>query len=264
MVNRRAFIRSVAGLFVPAAFGIIPARAQVYLPHRREYFRSVPATYTAKAVVFNGSTYLARGAALTGAANSKVMTVSLWFKLTGGNNAETGFILEQGAGFTVERLATNKIAVISVTGNYQSSGTYTSGGGWHHVAWSENTAVPVGYLFIDGVNQNITYNPTQNVQITLNAANWYLGNKGADLTGSLSDLWMSFEFFDISVAANLQKFRSSGGAPVNLGATGTNPTGNTPIVYQTGDATTWVTNAGSGGGFTVAAGSLSTDSSGPP
>lgn len=44
-MNRRKFIKSTSGVFVPATFGILvpKLRAQDYLPHRRKAFRSVAA-----------------------------------------------------------------------------------------------------------------------------------------------------------------------------------------------------------------------------
>ncbi len=71
------------------------------------------------------------------------------------------------------------------------------------------------------------------------------------------------ESIDIDVSANVEKFRSSAGKPVDLGATGSTPTGTAPIIYLSGDATGFLTNKGTGGSFTVATGSLSTAGTSP-
>lgn len=79
----------------------------------------------------------------------------------------------------------------------------------------------------------------------------------------MADLYFnSVTFLDLSVSSNLELFIKSG-KPVNLGTTGQTPTGSSPLVFDTGDATTFATNVGGGGGWTLQAGGITTDSNGP-
>jgi hypothetical protein len=89
---------------------------------------------------------------------------------------------------------------------------------------------------------------------------------GTKFYGALSELYINLhETLDLSDPTNLQKFRGTGGAPMSLGATGTNPTGTQPEFYLGDDNTfaNWGTNNGSKGNFTVPAGAL-TSVTGPP
>lgn len=143
--------------------------------------------------------------------------------------------------------------------------------GWIHVAawWDLAAATPAGQLYVNGTlltggtktltNDLIGYNTT-----TLNiGANQSAGSK---MNGSLSELYLNLhETRDLSVAANLQKFRDSGGNPISLGANGSTPTGTQPEFYLGGanNNTNWQNNLGSKGNFTIPAGAL-TSVTGPP
>jgi hypothetical protein len=70
------------------------------------------------------------------------------------------------------------------------------------------------------------------------------------------------EYVDLSVEANRRKFISSAGKPVNLGASGSVPTGTAPIMYFKGPASAFPTNLGTGGNFTVT-GTLTDGSTNP-
>ena len=68
--------------------------------------------------------------------------------------------------------------------------------------------------------------------------------------GDLADLYFTNEYLDISVEANRREFIDASGKPVDLGVTGTNPTGSQPLLFFSGDTSSWHTNKGSGGGMT--------------
>ena len=70
----------------------------------------------------------------------------------------------------------------------------------------------------------------------------------AEYSGCLSEVYLNFsEFMDFSLLSNRRLFINGAGFPVELGVTGSLPTGTAPIMYfPDGDATT---NAGTGGNF---------------
>ena len=69
-----------------------------------------------------------------------------------------------------------------------------------------------------------------------------------EYSGCLSEVYLNFsEFLDFSLTSNRRLFITSSKFPVELGGTGSLPTGTAPIMYfPDGDATT---NAGTGGNF---------------
>ena len=231
-------------------------------------------SYTAPAVAFDGSTTLTTPANLTGAGgiSSKKVTWSFWIKVS---TAGTITICDQDGGdmnFQVTGSEGHFNINHFTTGNasggctFTSNGTgATSGSGWHWVGLSYDSGASICQLYVDNTAATFLSGPTF-VDATLY---WNDGvfaiSKANSFTGSLSDFWVSaVDQIDFSQASNRQKFRSSGGAPVDLGATGATPTGSQPIIYLHGNASSFTNNVGSGGGFPASAGAVTTDSSGPP
>lgn len=86
---------------------------------------------------------------------------------------------------------------------------------------------------------------------------------GDFITADMADFWCApGVFIDFDVEANRRKFIDDSGKPVYLGANGEIPTGTSPSVFFSGDATTFGNNLGTGGTFT-AAGSLTDASTSP-
>ncbi len=69
--------------------------------------------------------------------------------------------------------------------------------------------------------------------------------------GLLSEFFFTDQLLDLSNPANLLKLRTAGGKPANLGLTGSTPTGTTPRIYLHNPYSTFQTNVGTGGNFTV-------------
>jgi hypothetical protein len=72
------------------------------------------------------------------------------------------------------------------------------------------------------------------------------------------------QYLDFTVTANRRKFISGTGTPVNLGSTGSTPTGTAPIIFLSGSVASWHVNDGTGGGFSIVSGSLSASATNPP
>jgi hypothetical protein len=233
-----------------------------------------PPPYTAEGVDFNNSPYYSKGS-LTGVSDGVVGTFSCWFWMKGGNGANQTFISLTAAGsarFWILRNTSNQLRVFGNSGSGQvlnqvTTPTYTTSmSAYAHVAMSWDLAAGVSQIYVDGVsagaapsivNTAIDYTQTQN-------------NIGAVSGGtSLANMWvaelyMNFAaFVDLSTPANLEKFRSSGGAPVDLGADGSTPTGAQPAIFMKGPAANFGTNLGAAGNFTLT-GSLSDAATDPP
>lgn len=229
--------------------------------------------FQVNAVHFDGtSDYLTRGGGLTGAADSKVGTISAWINLTGGNGAVMAVVASEGVTFGLTRLDTSELRVRAENSAgttilaAQTSNTYTDSSGWVHILSSWDLASTTVYLYIsDVVDLASTPKTVTNDTIDYTVTNWSVGsytNANGKLNADLADLWFDDSYMNISLEANRRKFIDASGNPVNLGTTGANPTGSSPLVFMSGATDSWHTNKGTGGGFTEN-GALTTASTSP-
>lgn len=230
---------------------------------------------TNRAVNFNGTTtYLTRGAGLTGAADSKLCTFSYWI-----NSSTTGTQIITGNTAVGGGVATNGTRVVLASGtrqpsfvghnsagtiiiNFTADSALPDDGEWHHVICSidmdDQSKVK---MFVDGVEQTLTFSTfTGGSTIDFTYADWSVGantDGSTKITGSLADVWFKpGTWLDLSSQTVRGKFRNTRGSPVYLGVTGNSPTGSAPILFLSGDATAWHTNKGTGEGFTLNGGAF--------
>lgn len=237
---------------------------------------AAPAAYTANGVNFDGTNdSLARGAGLTGAADSKVGIISFWFKLLGGDGAFQMFL--EGTFSrkpSILRLTSNKIAVWleNAAGtqilDMTSTTTYVNGMGWAHFLAAWDLATSTAQMYVNDVNVREVSPPIlTNDTIDYTQGNWNISKReGSTLrvNGDIADFYFNIaQTLDISNSANRRKFISAGGAPVSLGADGSLPTGSAPAIYLGNPFGTFETNLGSGGNFTVT-GALTAAATNPP
>ncbi len=204
---------------------------------------------------FNGSTYLTRGSDLTGAADSKEFSLSVWLKSNEAGTLRT--IISNGTrfyiyGFTAERIYIEGSNAAGTRILYANSPTNTfTTGAWVHLLLSSNLATGALHLYINGVSQLETTTNT-NDTIDFTTGEFQIGafsSSGSNyFNGSMSELWFDDSYIDFSDLANREKFALSG-HPINLGLNGNLPTGSQPLVYMRSQHPTWITNIGSGGGF---------------
>jgi len=213
-----------------------------------------------QAVNFDGSTYLRKASDFTGAADSKLILLSFWFRKT---TTATGVIYEGDSGFRID-LDTNRRVNFSApnsagTNILIASTTSTAQfnlNTWNHIAVSVDMSdTAKRHVYINGSAPTMTWTTYTNAAMNLTcsthtvAANSSLGEK---YTGALSEVYINFgAYLDLSVSANLQKFRTAGGKPAVLGSNGSVPTSSQPILYLSGTATSFATNKGTGGGMTT-------------
>jgi hypothetical protein len=246
--------------------------------------RTSSATYTAQGVHFNGSTELWNPSGLTvpltGSVDGKKGTLSMWVR-EGVDGTTDGIMAASSSGSSsalqIVRISGSnywrEISQNAAGSNILFCGTATSSlavaTGWTHFVMSWDLSVPVTQTYVNGVvdtcanglvdtNDTISYNTNQKGMVvgSLQGANF--------LTGDLADVYFDqANRLDLSVSANLQKFINGGNA-VDLGTNCATPTGSQPIICMRGPVATWNNNVGSGGSFTIHAGSLSAASSNPP
>lgn len=228
-------------------------------------------------VDFDGSAdYLTRGGALTSAADSKVGILSCWLKLAdttcdilrndaAGADPIVGLSYNSGSDLVQLTLQgtgpTTALLVTSAAGGF----TITADT-WFHLLISWDVGNSVSHLYIDDTDRlSESINSDLAIDYTT-AADWGIGatvSGSNKLDGCLTEFYLNTaDYLDFSVEANRRKFISADLVAVNLGADGSTPTGNQPIVYLRGPSARFATNLGYGGDFSVT-GSLSECSDNP-
>lgn len=198
-------------------------------------------------------------APLSGVADSKRATISLWFKVSAGDG--TNRIIFSFAGEpsiasltlttanVLRLIATDSSAalVVSILGGT----AILSGATWHHVGIAFDATAAVGRLMLDGASDAATtaFSSSENVW-------WSQGNPtfGEGLTGCYAEPYVNtVDYLDISIASNLQRLRTTAGKPAFLGTDGSAVTGAQPIIYLRTDGvepiSRFLVNRGYGGNF---------------
>ena len=218
--------------------------------------------FSPQGVTFDATNdYSTRGAALTGAAASKLLTFSGWFRRAASGVTER-LIRTNGAELNISFGTNNRILITAEN----AAGTQILNAqllleitdtNWHHVSWSSDQSdAAKRHAYIDGAAVTISASIYTDDLIAFNAAtDWAIGastSGGAKYNGSLSEwLLKDATYIDLSIAANRQKFYNGG--PVDPGSDGATALGVAARIYMKGDAAVWNagTNAGTGGNFTM-------------
>ncbi len=120
------------------------------------------------------------------------------------------------------------------------------------MSWDLSAALKAHLFFNDVDETNTSIKVEGTVDYT--RADYAFGARVAGilkLTGCLAQFYLNpEEHIDFTVEANRRKFVSAGGKPVDMGADGSDPTGNVPLVFLSGATVSWHTNKGDGGGMT--------------
>jgi hypothetical protein len=232
----------------------------------------------AKGVNVNGSTYIASSPANTAltTTDGKKYLISFWFRMTG---APAGFVILYenilNTGVSLARDGSGTFYIQGQDSANNNVATFVLGSNlvtdtnWHHiVATADRTAGSINQVVLDGtllVTYSFANASANNIAFAAANTNVIGARNGGSLavTGDLAELYIAHnQTIDLAIAANVQKFRSVSGHPVDLGATGSTPTGTAPTQYfsvraPSGVANDFLTNRGTGGlTWSVAAGTL--------
>lgn len=226
---------------------------------------------------FDGSTYITRGANLTGLAASKMATFVMWLRPDDPTPGAIDRVFSSnaaGINFNIETDGDGNVA--DQGGSILSATTTTelSAAAWTCVLCSFDLSdTAKRHLYYGDVSTAPTWSTYVNTEIPFqNATNWSVGGTtaGAALySGGVAEFWLKTGvYIDFSVEANRRKFITASGDPQILGANGSAPlSGTLPDVYLSipyySAATAFLTNRGSGGNYTVAAGALTLTADNP-
>ena len=225
-------------------------------------------TYRMLTAQMNGtSNGIQRGADLTGVTNGKAGTISMWWNFTGassgtqilwmsrnnntiGNTVQVIRYPSGGIGFTAANSSGTWIADFS-----ESSASCAAAGLYHiFVSWDLSVSNKA-YIYINGVARTINFSTFTNDTIQYSVPNHGFGGTlyspfSPTTPGMLGQAYINFSTF-IDPTTSISYFYGGTATPVSLGASGQLPTGSSPIVYLDGDATSILTNRGTGGNFSA-------------
>lgn len=227
--------------------------------------------YVVNAVTFDGTNdWLEAVSGYTGIADSGIFSFSIAFRRDGTGlevlkDINTRFRIEFDASDNLHIIGRDTSNVLIL--EYTSTATYTDTN-WHSLLISMDLSdTGKRDVYIDDSSVAGTYGTYTNDSISfVNLAGAAIGANaagGSKFDGDMAEFW--FEdgaYLGFSTESNRRKFIDDNGKPVFLGNVGQLPLGTTPLIFQSGDTSTWHTNLGSGGGLTEN-GALTTASTSP-
>lgn len=225
------------------------------------------AAYEPDAVYFDGSNdYFYRSG--FSASDAKTITFSCWAYFATSGASEWLFYAEESnlRGAIYKHGTSDKLRLYWEN----SSGTkildqYTTNtlpiGEWVHIMLSVDMA-STSHIYINGVDDAAAAGTFTNQNLDLTPSRFCVGSRYIaspdPLYADLAEVWFDDSYMDLSSSSNRAKFISgsgSGATPVDLGSSGENPTGSSPLLCMSGNASTWnsagTNNKGTGGGMTV-------------
>jgi len=234
--------------------------------------------YRAKGISFDGSSYLERSSNFSGIADGRTGTLSFWIRFSNAADDGKSFVImfSGSSRIVFTRNSSNLISLNLLASNdvtlfsFRNTTQILSDSTWHHIitSWDVNAFGNLR-LYVDGVDDlNPAVSGSTSRDIDYTDAPFRIGkltpgwSGSSPLKGDLAEYWFAPTYIDVSVAANLAKFRSTSGRPAFPGVDGSLPTGSPPTIYVTGPASTVTTNKGAGGDFTMS-GALTDASTSP-
>jgi hypothetical protein len=241
-----------------------------------------PPSFTGRGVLFESGDYLRNGT--ISRAGSTQLTVSLWFRHTGPtwNSSSGGRLVDSVVGvsdaqFSIRTASLGRLTfVLPNTANTGAARTSPTSPAfavdqWYHLAISIDIALQRFQVYINRVEMTAgAYSwPTPGTPFRLESTMTAMGvavnavGGVIGFPGDLAHVWWDFgTSLDFATPANLDKFVTVGGEPVDLGVRGELPTGSEPDFYFDGTAATFNNTVTGGPSFTLT-GSLTTSSSPP-
>lgn len=226
-------------------------------PGTANFISTDSAAYVATADDYDGATnYALRGSDLTGNTDTKLCTVSAWFRIDAGDGTAR-WLYSNAFSHIVFILGTDNLFRLNLQNaagttilNMKTPAPFLAGAPWHNVIASVDLSTGRAQMAVDGLQVT----PTIPTGPTDDTPDWTTGNHsiGADTAGGnkfdgcVSDVYINnTQSLDLDNNNNIEAFISSSGDPVDLGATAAFPTGTQPILaFLGGDPST---NLGSGG-----------------
>lgn len=254
-------------------------------PYRQvSYDNGGGGTYVAQAVHFDGANTALVNLALA-STDGGTVSFSFWIYLASEQGGREMVAVEPQGAYLTEVDTQNAIGNkynpqmffwnATRTEHFSFSNATNGGnyGMWHNVVGSVKTDLAVGNkiqaVYLDDILLDFAISDISAAFNTaFNGLSFYLGDDGYGdgATFDLADFWWAPNVSLLSGStipeATRRLFIDASGKPVYLGASGELPTGTPPAVFFSGDASSFATNKGTGGPFTLT-GSLTNASTSP-
>lgn len=203
-------------------------------------------------VTFDGTNdYLSKSGGLDNATDGTGFSCVFWLNTSTWASSRVltvgGKILIDTSTRTLEVRAYN--AAGTEIGAINKSSFFTDGENCYFISWQQGGSWNL-YVGDSNLGTSPSTNLSQNIDIS-NTGTVKIGDiaSSAKLNADVYNFWVDDQYIDFSVQANRRKFLTAGGKAEQLGATGSVPTGSTPLIYLNGYDK--FTNRGRGGQFTV-------------
>ena len=239
-------------------------------------------SYTASAVHFDGASSLHIASLTASGDDTGFFSASVWYKLTSSPSDQIftvdpenfytsyGYAPGDADPVTAKQFVLFLNDATGSTTGLNGNTSYVPISTWHNILVSAKTDFSSGnkiiQMFTDDISDLAAFaDNASSFTMTFNGKSFWFNDDGGDhfVTGDFADIWIApGQFIDFSVEANRRKFIDANGKPVDLGGDGSTPTGTAPAIFFSGDATTFATNGGTGGAFTLV-GSLTDASTSP-
>lgn len=230
--------------------------------------------YAANAVSFDGTNdYLTRGSNITGLSDGKEFSLRLLYSpavLSAGvdyvlfETTSQKFSIRVNG--TTKRLAIQASNAAGAIVLLATPTTTLSVGTWYDIMIDVDLSNAANRsVYINDSASSVTWTTYTDSAIDFTDTNFAIGATPAGnqkLNGDLADVWLDDTRLSFASELNRRKFIDADGKPVDLGSSGSRPTGASPLIYLSGATATWHTNKGTGGGFTEN-GTLTTASTSP-
>ena len=214
---------------------------------------------------FTYDPYLSRATALTGITNSKKITLSFWAQfdnfgqviLSLANSSGGLNFYVDNASNTIRVLASNAAGSLILN---VSTPSLVTGTAYYIQMSADLTSTSLRSFYINGASSAVTWSTYTNDTINYAGANlptigaYWNGSQytaASRLDGRIAELYLSNEYVDFTQEANRLKFRDCFGNPTDLPSAITAASVPTPAIYMRFPPTSFGTNSGTGGDFTV-------------
>lgn len=235
-------------------------------------------TFSPLGVNFNGTAYMSNVIAAP-PADSATFLASVWIKTAGSVFAQ---IIDFGTfSLGLQISGVNGFAEINAFDSAFSSfvqfdSSTINDNAWHNVLAAADCSFAAGskplFMYVDDANVItgiLDVFPAFVIGFSTAVTSGIGATHGGfvPFSGDMAELWFSSnQYLDLSVTSNRRKFITAGIHPVDLGSTGSTPTGTQPDIYcsvrAAGSATDFATNRGTKGNYTIS-GSLTLSSTNP-
>lgn len=210
--------------------------------------------------------YLVKSGALSGVADGKTFSFSVWVRPDTLTVSRTVFCFYNGAALRFELRFSSTQLVITARNSSNTtilqafSGTVFATATQYCIqACIDLSNTSNRKLYVNGVLDTTSWSTYTNSDISFTSSTYeaigasYAGSSSDEFDGKIGELYWTTDYIDFSQESNRLKFRDAFGNPVDLTQQIEDAAIPNPAIYMRFDPSSFGTNSGTGGNFTVTA-----------